>query len=521
MVATVLTDESAIAKDPKKKYAVDKIFNIPEGLINREGDDLRPPAVYRSQFMRDRDRLMYSPAFRRLSGKTQIYTVGTADHLQNRLTHTLEVAQIAKTIAIALDLNADLAEAIAIGHDFGHTPFGHAGEEMLHEIMSLGSPYIDESPFSSKKGNPGWFPYVRKDIDVPADWSPSFGFKHNIQSVRLVTRLENSYVDNNKNTGLNLTNFTLFGMMRHSSMMYANTKLDTPSFQNDFKQLCTLKGTDIDAWSFEAYIVEIADDIAQWHHDLEDALREGALTIKHICELVAEALFPNGRSYNDGCSYNEIERLETIAGKPYLSKASIREICSIVVNALVTDLIEQSYENFNILHKSVKAWQTNHPGETTNISEKLFIDFDKMGLKDENGDSIKKGSIIAFSSSIKKDTFKKSIKESIHHSRNVERMNTKGRYIIRKLFDAYFSNPHLLPDNSVRFLMSQIKGEAEMAQLNERGIGAIRSEFNKIWKDSKEHSTIYQQAMLMRTICDHIASMTDRYAIDEFERLYG
>ena len=503
------------AVNTEKKYAVDRMFRIPEGLIKREGNNSRPLAEYRSEFMRDRDRLMYSTAFRRLAGKTQIYTVGTADHLQNRLTHTLEVAQIAKTIAIALNLNADLAEAIAIGHDFGHTPFGHAGEEMLHEIMSLDSPYINGSPFSGKGEAQNWITYHRQNNKVPKDWSPSFGFKHNIQSVRLVARLENSYVDETKNTGLNLTNFTLFGMMRHSKMNYAGTKLPPPSFQNDFKHLYTLKDAEVDAWSFEAYIVEIADDIAQWHHDLEDALREGALTIKHICALVTDALFSNG------CSNNEIKRLETIAEKPYSSKASIREICSIVVNALVTNLIEQSYENFKVLHNSIVAWQTQNPDNTEDITEKLFKEFDGMKLTDKDGNAIKKSDIIAFSSAIKKNIFKDSIKESIHHSRNVERMNTKGRYVIRKLFEAYFSNPQLLSDNSIRFLMSQISDATKISTLGERGIGAIRSEFNTIWKDNKKNASIYQQCMLMRTICDHIASMTDHYAIEEFERFYG
>ena len=119
-----------------------RFFSVPNHLIDRhyDGGDTLPE--YRTEFMRDRDRLMYATAFRRLSGKTQIYTVGSDDHRKNRLTHTLEVAQIARTIASALDLDPDLAEAIALGHDFGHTPFGHAGERMLHDIMIPNSNYV-------------------------------------------------------------------------------------------------------------------------------------------------------------------------------------------------------------------------------------------------------------------------------------------------------------------------------------------------------------------------------------------
>lgn len=122
-------------------------FRVPPGLVKRYYAENSALPRYRTEFMRDRDRLMYATAFRRLSGKTQIYTVGGDDHRKNRLTHTLEVAQIARTIAAALGFDTDLAEAIALGHDFGHTPFGHAGERMLHEIMIPESCYVKDSPF--------------------------------------------------------------------------------------------------------------------------------------------------------------------------------------------------------------------------------------------------------------------------------------------------------------------------------------------------------------------------------------
>lgn len=135
-------------------------YQVPEEFINRGYEDANELPEYRSEFMRDRDRLMYATAFRRLSGKTQIYTVGSDDHRKNRLTHTLEVAQIARTIAFALGLNPDLAEAIALGHDFGHTPFGHAGERMTCTFCSINSNPVkrfrrllwqDDSPIRKKE----------------------------------------------------------------------------------------------------------------------------------------------------------------------------------------------------------------------------------------------------------------------------------------------------------------------------------------------------------------------------------
>jgi len=146
-----------------------KLFNVPNELIKREksNDDILPD--YRTEFMRDRDRIMYATAFRRLAGKTQIYTVGADDHKRNRLTHTLEVSQIARTMARALRLNEDLVEAISLGHDLGHTAFGHCGEATLAELL------------------------------------PN-GFYHNLQSVRVVEVLEN----------MNLCQETIDGILTHS-----------------------------------------------------------------------------------------------------------------------------------------------------------------------------------------------------------------------------------------------------------------------------------------------------------------
>ena len=190
----------------------ERIFNIPQNLVTRyhvAGDDLPD---YRTEFMRDRDRIMYATAFRRLSGKTQIYTVGSDDHKKNRLTHTLEVAQIARTIATALDLNSDLVEAIALAHDFGHTPFGHAGERMLHEILIPNSPHIKNSPFQKKSKKSQESKFEREVPDKIKYLEYAYGFKHNLQSVRVATVLEDSYCDEKKvNIGLNLTNFTLYG----------------------------------------------------------------------------------------------------------------------------------------------------------------------------------------------------------------------------------------------------------------------------------------------------------------------
>lgn len=183
------------------------ILAAPEKLAKRSGGS-NEAQEYRSLFMRDRDRILYSKSFRRLSGKTQVYTLGSDDHRRTRLTHTLEVSQIARTISSGLGLNCDLTEAIALGHDIGHTPFGHAGERILHEIMS--PKRTVEAQHSEKT-----VIAMLKD-DEAYKFEEYFGFKHNCQSVRNAIRHECNYGEN----GLDLTNYTLWGMYFHSSKQY-------------------------------------------------------------------------------------------------------------------------------------------------------------------------------------------------------------------------------------------------------------------------------------------------------------
>lgn len=214
------------------------IFKVPASLITRQydNDDDESLPFYRTSFMRDRDRVMYSTAFRRLAGKTQIYTAGIDDHRKNRLTHSLEVSEIARTVSKALGLDCDLTEAIALGHDLGHTPFGHAGEQMLHDIFSPGSKYVN----LLRSVNLLRFQYERdrrknEILEIPA-FDKIFGFKHNIQSVRVACVLEDAYRNSDgKNIGLNLTNYTLWGILNHSKLRYNNNS-SVPVYYKQFQK---------------------------------------------------------------------------------------------------------------------------------------------------------------------------------------------------------------------------------------------------------------------------------------------
>jgi len=487
-----------------------EIFNIPEEFISRHSSREEELPQYRGKFMRDRDRVMYCTAFRRLAGKTQIFTIGNDDHKKNRLTHSLEVAQISRTIAKALHLNEDLAEAIALAHDFGHTPFGHAGETILNEIMVPNSEHIKNSPYYKTSVTKIKQTLSREGLSECGgiNFDSMFGFKHNIQSLRVAAILEDSYRGNSgENIGLDLTNYTLWGMMNHSKLRYSPEDV-YPNFQNQFSSHIKIPNSSAEAWSFEAYIVKIADDIAQWHHDLEDAIRGDVLPIKRICETVNESL-------NERLKDSELDILNSIKDVPLIDRKCIADISHIVVNALVTDLVETSTDNMEKIEKKLK---NNFPNlDDKALAKKLYADYDNCDIKDDCGKMVNKSDIITFSEKINGKIFEKTIKKSVHHSKEVERMNEKGKYILRKLFEAYYAHPQQLPDGPILHFMVDIGEYKTIEEARQAGLGDVRTKFDEKMKNPK----LIVRSVLLRRVCDHIASMTDRYAMEEYRHLYG
>ena len=467
-------------------------------------------ASYRSDFMRDRDRIMYCNAFRRLDGKTQIYLIGSDDHRRNRLTHTLEVAQIARTISQALGLDEDLTEAIALGHDLGHTPFGHAGERELNQIMMPGSTVkIPESPLY--KENHDGYKICEKRLKKPL-----YGFKHNLQSVRVAARLENGYGD----SALNLTNYTLWGMMHHSKLAYGDED-GSPNYCEIFNKYLEVE-EDHQAWSFESFVVAQADEIAQWHHDLEDALRSGAMSAKAVCRKISEILITI-MSESDLRCFEEMER--DAEQENYDQKRFITLASKVVVNTLVTCIVTCSKQNLqklstdNKLNENTRlSFFREHTGDEDDIKNAIAFDVYSDVNNKKTMDNLEK--------------FGEAIRTEIHHSPEVERMNAKGQYIIRKLFQAYATHPQQLPDISIVQFMVETHEKNSLSGANypdmvsayKLSSGQVRTDFDKFWNgekgntDSKDFSV---RVCMMRKICDHIASMTDHYAVEEYEKLYG
>lgn len=206
-----------------------------------------PPSATRTPFQRDRDRIIHASAFRRLKMKTQVFVAHEGDHYRTRLTHSLEVAQIARSVARTLGLDEDLAEALALAHDLGHPPFGHAGEDQLDECMA---------PFD--------------------------GFDHNAQTLRIVTKLEQRYPTFD---GLNLTWEMLEGLVKHNGPVLTNNA-KIASLPAAFREYSDLEALELTSYSGpEAQVAALADDIAYNNHDIDDGIAAGLFTIEDLMDI--------------------------------------------------------------------------------------------------------------------------------------------------------------------------------------------------------------------------------------------
>ena len=228
-----------------------------------------PACPTRTVYQRDRDRIVHSTAFRRLIHKTQVFIYHEGDHYRTRLTHSLEVAQIARTLARSLDLNEDLVETVALAHDLGHTPFGHAGENALNEAMrAIG------------------------------------GFDHNAQSLRIVTHLEHRYA---AFRGLNLTWETLEGIVKHNGPLTGADgrplgRYAEKGLPHAIREFAKVQDLGLDTYcSLEGQIAAVSDDIAYNNHDIDDGFRAGYIAVKELeaVPMAGRAIAAVRASYGD------------------------------------------------------------------------------------------------------------------------------------------------------------------------------------------------------------------------------
>jgi len=254
---------------------------------------------YRSVFGRDRDRIINSSAFRRLQYKTQVFVNHEGDHYRTRLTHSLEVAQIARWIAGALKVNKDLAEIVSLAHDLGHTPFGHAGEDALHEKM--------------------------------AEFG---GFSHNAHTLKIITKLETRFIEFE---GLNLSWEMLEGVVKHNGPILEESKLHDYIRDYNFKHNLDIKHFP----SIESQISAISDDIAYNNHDIEDGLRAGLFEIEELF-----ALPMIGKIYQEILSqYPNIKR-ELLVGetKKRLTLAMVMDVIDVTHRNIIENQISSEQD---------------------------------------------------------------------------------------------------------------------------------------------------------------------------------
>lgn len=265
------------------------------------GEDL---SSFRSAFQRDRDRIIHSSAFRRLKHKTQVFVEHEGDYYRTRLTHSIEVAQVARTIAGVLGLNTDLAECIALAHDLGHTPFGHTGEDALDAVLK-----------------------------------PYGGFDHNAQSLRIVAKLERRYAEYD---GINLTWETLEGLVKHNGPLVSRSGQGTHgAVPLPILEYCEMQDLEIGTFaSLEAQVAAIADDIAYNTHDIDDGLRAGYLTF----DMLEEVPFLSGLMAEVRAKYPKLD-----------DDRFAHEIMRRQITRMVEDVIGVAQHNLSLLKPTCAA----------------------------------------------------------------------------------------------------------------------------------------------------------------------
>jgi len=279
-------------------------------IISSKGRIFKEPGSnYRSPFQRDRDRIIHSSAFRRLKHKTQVFVNTEGDHYRTRITHSIEVAQIARTISKYLHLNDDLTETLSLAHDLGHTPFGHAGEDALNECM--------------------------------LDYG---GFDHNLQTLRIVMFLEKKYI---KFNGLNLTIETLDGLLKHNGPCKDNKLINNLIGVKNFKNKINLKKNS----TLEAQIASISDDIAYNNHDIQDGFNAKLFSVSHLKEINFFKDIIN--------SYPKSKDLNIIIYQ--MIRDSINLMVKNLINTTILNLKKNNIKKINDIY--------NYPGQIVNFSD--------------------------------------------------------------------------------------------------------------------------------------------------------
>ncbi len=452
---------------------------------------------YRNEFQRDRERVVNCKAFRRMVDKAQIFSAEKGDYYRTRMTHSLEVNQIAKAIAYALKLNLDLTEAIALGHDLGHTPFGHQGERTLNAIL-LGE---EDVGIVAKKSM-----FEQKCFG---------GFKHNYQSARILTAIEEKYVEY---PGLNVSIQVVEGVLKHTRIKPKEVCLNDFLSKEYIEKININMDSEIQVCSaLEGQVVAVADEIAQRGHDVDDALTSGVMTIEEFCDRLKVGKCSK-------LSEKIIKEIEIIKDTERLiadnQSLVISRIVTCIINYLVTTTIEYSLEQMQ-----------NYTGKEITL---------------QNTEKI-----VSFSPEVEKVNkyLERVVQKKVICNSEVARADYNASVIVKNLFEKYYSNPRLLHSGTIHKMFIETiqhrnKAVANSAiNLNDGKIKLVNDEIKEMTKDEideeliskylKEEESVKvkytdksiinfeKRKILVRAITDYIAGMTDGYALEEYKKLEG
>lgn len=484
---------------PEKEKNYGEMLRVPDELIQVLGKRQL------FSFETERENILYSVAFRNLSAKTQVFHSDITGHLRTRLTHTLEVARIAMDMAETLGFDKNLAEVIALGHDLGHTPFGHVGERAIHRFSSG-----DDRKYMTKDG---------ERMQMPEQMR---GFKHNLQSVRLLV----DYTE-----GCEFSNFVLYGIREHSSLTYKKLgEKGKTSFYNIYDPYCSVileDGRSIPAWSVEAFLVKWADEIAQRHHDIEDAYFQKIMSphqiirqLKELYDMCADERLK--KIYEEAA--NIAENYEDI-GDGRERERFVHYLAKFVTGIYVSSSIEE-------FRRCIESVIEKYNIESSESFAAVYRKIDEREIKELFS---LKGTLIAKNDEVLNSRLKYAILDSYE----VQRMDGRSEYLIRRLLRAYKSNPQQLPDlyidrlikeeiyrfipeKDVEFLLKEIR-EYLGYETSEEGVRRWQNyecrNALRILLDNKESEKMISP-VLMRVIFDFVSFMTDRFAYEEYKELY-
>lgn len=448
---------------------------------------------FRSEFQRDYERIVHAKAYRRLVDKAQIFTSSKGDHYRTRMTHTLEVTQIARAISLGLNLNTELTEAIALAHDLGHTPFGHQGERTIDDIL---------------KGKIDAISYNEQNHNFYG------GFKHNFQGVRVVDYLEEKYI---KFHGLDLSYQVLEGILKHTSVKIKNCN------ECDKNGSCEQKCFDLAEFvenadskylyleysfptTLEGQIVAIADEVAQRSHDLDDAFASGTLNVEQLKDYLG---LNKTRSLRDELQKIEDELREAKENnKVFISEEELKHgrIVSEIIKYFINDVIEQSIENINKFEKD-DLYNSAH-----RFSKKLIC-------------FSQEGSVLC-------NYLEKIISKKVISSTEVARFDNRGRIIVEALFRAYYNNPRILHKGTLKRMYIEMREHADKVnvidfiegdrdEVNKEIKKIVDRDLSQIDNPEEKKEYLYKKKVLVRAIADYISGMTDSYAVNEYNSLFG